>query len=380
MMLDVFGNVLAPALDDVIVSVTDGVTGSTDDRSESLYASPYQRLIGWAGLHLYPLITKKWKRSEAEAFYTAWLPDSIPGGCSCGTHWAKIIESDPPRYESRGSFFRWTVRVHNAVNRILNVNGTHPKVTQAQARDVWSRIAAAWPVAWWRPIHGTPIGGSRLLITVATGPARESLSITRPMMEAYAARCGADFVALVDTTQSWWGLEKFRVAEYAATYDQTLFIDSDVLIKPDAPDLFSQCRDADIAIHDDFSDLPSTAWMAGEFNALMHCVDPLQQRERYSNCYNSGVVLTSRAAASIWSPPSLPMPTSHCAEQFWVQHQIDKQVERGSRLTVLGPEWNTQFWMEDFEPRREVCHFIHGANAPSKPTWLRRQSELLAGR
>ena len=57
-------------------------------------------------------------------------------------------------------------------------------------------------------------------------------------MEAYAKRIGADFVAITKPSQDWWGLEKFRVQPFAQSYERTLYVDADVFLTEETPDLF----------------------------------------------------------------------------------------------------------------------------------------------
>ncbi len=59
------------------------------------------------------------------------------------------------------------------------------------------------PEVQWKPtVDAIDPTKSRLLITVATGDSfRELLRYTGPLMEAYAKRIGADFVAI--STQGW---------------------------------------------------------------------------------------------------------------------------------------------------------------------------------
>ncbi len=84
------------------------------------------------------------------------------------------------------------------------------------------------PFAQWTPVQDR-IEPKRdlLIITHATGKTfNELLEVTGPVLEEYAENVGADFVALTNATQQWWGLEKFRVLEFARHYERTLYIDA----------------------------------------------------------------------------------------------------------------------------------------------------------
>ncbi|MFM2219914.1 MAG: hypothetical protein RL240_4232 [Planctomycetota bacterium] len=97
------------------------------------------------------------------------------------------------------------------------------------------------PKVEWKPtVDSIDPTKSRLLITVATGDSfRELLKYTGPLMEAYAHRIGADFVAITKPAQDWWGLDKFRVHPFAQAYERTLYVDADVFLTEETPDLFA---------------------------------------------------------------------------------------------------------------------------------------------
>jgi hypothetical protein len=122
------------------------------------------------------------------------------------------------------------------------------------------------PEVEWKPtVDAIDPAKSRLLITVATGDSfRELLKYTGPLMEAYAHRIGADFVAITKPAQDWWGLEKFRVHPFAQAYERTLYVDADVFLTEETPDLFDVVPTGHVAMHDDWSQLPSFEWVFEE--------------------------------------------------------------------------------------------------------------------
>ena len=391
-MNDPFGNTFVPRDGTVVTQLTDGIVGGTLDFSESLYADATQTEIGWPALHLYPLRhDEHWDGAAAEEFYRWWLPRSLPSGCGCSSHWKEVIEIYPPRFTTAGDMFEWANDSHNAVNAKLNRDDSHPHMPLDAAYAIWSRIATAGPVAWWTHTP-TPVVSDvrqqRLVITVAVNKSREWLRITEPRMRRYADSVGADFVALTNATQGWWGLEKFRVKPFAEAYDHTLFLDADILITDDAPDLFELMTDdagepIDVLLHNDRPHLLDTQWIYPERRRLLRTQGlgvnlHSDSIHRYPTCLNSGLILTSRAGAVIWSPPKLPIPTSHCAEQFWIEHQVWRGLSNGLRASWSLPQSaNHQYWMVDWESRIDQSHFLHLANHPQKLDALRELQDRL---
>jgi hypothetical protein len=380
-----------------IAQTVDGISGVTHEFGEDLYLEPEQRDLGWPALHLYSFRNAKdWSPARAKAWVGDWLRWSLPPGCDCVAHWQRTLETFPLSdavLESPDSFFDWSVNAHNHVNARLNVIGdarlnvpsSHPQVPLARAREIWSRIAAAGQVAWFRPVNDTIKGGKRLVITVATGKAREWLRHTEGPMRAYAEACGADFVVLKNTTQGWWGLEKFRVHEFAKKHDQTLFLDADVLITQSATNLFELPK-ADVSIYDETGDIKASCWLSNAWHKVTRCLgrpsyDEIQPcygpgaYNRYGRSYNSGVVLCTRDGASVWTPPKLPIPTElHVAEQIVVGWNL---MRFNPKINLLPMTRNLQSWNGLFVIRLPEAQFVHLSGIDKKTEAIKTTIEVL---
>ena len=199
-----------------------------------------------------------------------------------------------------------------------------------------------------------------LVITVATGEEFATILECNPSIHQYAQAIGADYIALTNTTQEWWGYEKFRVYEYAKHYKYTIFIDADCIVSPNCPNLVDYLGDADVAIFDDYEYLHSTDWMVKEKTSVL-----LSQRLNVDcylwihGCFNTGVVVSKQSAANIWKPPLFPLPNTHCAEQAWIEHQTSP-----FNVATLGREMNNQWWMPDFETY--PCYIKHWSSCPNR--------------
>jgi hypothetical protein len=199
-----------------------------------------------------------------------------------------------------------------------------------------------------------------LVITVATGDEFATILECNPSIHQYAQSIGADYIALTNTTQEWWGYEKFRVYEYAKHYKYTIFIDADCIVSHNCPNLVDYLGDADVAMHDDYPWLPSHAWMLAEKTTVL--LSQRLQVEPYlwmHGCFNTGVIVSKQSAANIWKPPLFPLPNTHCAEQFWIEHQTSP-----FNVATLPRDKNNQWWMPNFESFS--CDIKHYANCPNR--------------
>jgi len=285
---------------------------------------------------------------------------TMPVSCPCKRKADDLLKRFPPRYKSEKDWFEWTVEFHNAVSGELLEQ--KPQIDMDRAYMLWRNR---------RP----DTGRKRAIVTVANGSSYvEILKLTRPLMQAYADLVNADLIDLDNDTEEWGLMEKFRTFHFATQYEQTLFIDADCVVTDKCPDLFEIYANDDIVIHDDWDMLRKTDWLKRERKAISD-LSGLQIKHTHS-CLNSGVVLTSKYAADIWSRPSVNIGTSHCAEQIYVAHQIENAVSSGASLSLLDPRANWQWWFSQHETGRfeaglSNAWIIHFANAPRRLETIR---------
>lgn len=298
----------------------------------------------WSLLHRYRGCDPQWVE-----LWEYFIP---AGGCSCKAGYKEILKDHPFDYSSPDAFFASGVALHNAVNAKLG----KPTVSLARAYMLWR--------------HRRPATDrTRAIVTVANGTQFvEMLRLTRPFMQAYADRVNADLIDLDNDTESWGFMEKFRVWHFAKEYDEVLFVDADCVIKPECPDLFAMYTQSIVA-HDDWSRLFKTDWLERE-RAIVASKTGISL-EHTAQCLNSGVVLSRRSSADIWKRPEADIGTSHCAEQIWLEHCIDKRVKEGATLGKLDVRANWQWWFSthdegSFEAGLADAWIVHFANAPNK--------------
>lgn len=296
---------------------------------------PKQTRTAWLALHEYAAKVPLWDEVDARKFVKQWERNL---GCStCGSAWKKLDWKF--NYNSPEEFFESTVKAHNYVST-HHVNPSLPEVSMDNA------YAMFWGKA--------PCNSNRLVITVATGaPFVKLLQLTKPTLQYYADKCGADYIELTNVTEDWWGLEKFRVGQFAKQYDQVLFIDADVIVRPTAPDLFDMVPTTHVGIHDDWNQLGTQLdWLHNDRKLLsesqgVEVADP-------DICLNSGVVLFSKQTASVWDRPPKPIDITHTMEQTWVEHNCLKHP-----IYNLPIEFNTQWWFPRFQQLVDKAEMVH---------------------
>ena len=82
----------------------------------------------------------------------------------------------------------------------------------------------------------------RAVVTLSIGEKYEKMrAVSEPTFKAYAKKCRADYICIdsfkLNLTDPHF--EKWQMLELLFDYDRILFIDGDILVTPDAPDLFA---------------------------------------------------------------------------------------------------------------------------------------------
>lgn len=209
-----------------------------------------------------------------------------------------------------------------------------------------------------------PLKSSRAIVTIAIGDHfQEVLRLARRSLQRYADKCNADFIVLEDKTQGWPLYEKFRIKSVAESYDRTLFIDADCLIRKSCPDLFDLVPRGHVGMHNDTPHNLNCDWLRRTWSDIMHSQGIIQQIKQPVQTLNSGVVLCDKEHAYIWTPPEYPLPGKHEDEQVWVQSTI----ERTNTPVFTFPRiFNEQWYFRDFKANTKNAQIIHFANCKTR--------------
>lgn len=167
------------------------------------------------------------------------------------------------------------------------------------------------------------------VVTVAIGAEfREIAALTHPFMAGYASRIGADFVSLHRQAENPY-LEKLRLGDYLGLYERVLFLDTDVIVRPDCPDLFQ------LVPADCFG-----AWLASNHSPQFDReIEQLQQQLGnigwQKTYFNSGVMVASRQHREAFAPV-----TASYHEPF-DQGLLNYRVQKlGYRIFDIGHRFN----------------------------------------
>jgi uncharacterized HAD superfamily protein len=293
----------------------------------------------WLSLHEYPTKVDVWNINLANIWYKKWCL-SIPSyGCSCKDNWKKYTLKNPPIFTSREDFFNWSVEAHNYVS----TNHVKPKKLPITLLEAQGLYKASW-------IKRKP----RAIVTFAAGDHLSVLEVTKPLMQDYADRVGADLITITDNMFPEWPMaNKWRLRNYAWNYERTLFLDSDVLIMPEAPDIFEREK-AKICFRDESKDYEGReGWNDQDLINLFQSQNIEYKLERFSN---GGVILFDYESAQLYKEPELPYPRDWCLDQNWLQYKIEST---NTEIGWLDDRWNWAFIRKDFYKGIKDAWFVH---------------------
>lgn len=208
--------------------------------------------------------------------------------------------------------------------------------------------------------------GTTLILTIAIGTEYQRLAaITHPTLHTYAKRLNADFLCIdksqiAATTPHW---EKFQIARLLDTYRRIIYLDTDILIRDDCPDLFKIVPQDTLGM---FDEAPFTSRSR---ELLIDCCKAYgvtldSWDGRY---FNSGVIVISREHRELFTKPEEEVFNFY--EQTYLNMRI---AQLGIEMYALPYTLNRMTCVDHLTgEHRLASHIVHYAGAPNIQTVIR---------
>ena len=88
----------------------------------------------------------------------------------------------------------------------------------------------------------------KAVVTIAVGERyTEMAKVTHPTLKAYADKVGAEFI-VIDTPTETPHWEKFKLYELLIKYNRIIYLDTDLIVRDDCPDLFELIPESKLGI------------------------------------------------------------------------------------------------------------------------------------
>lgn len=213
-----------------------------------------------------------------------------------------------------------------------------------------------------------PEKNSNYAVCVVAGndSAMDLLNITRDSIQKYAQKCKADYIELSGNQNEDWPIaNKYRIHKITSEYEKTVYIDCDIFVKDNAPDLFLTTPDDKISAYeeyDSFVDINSTQWIKNEQEIILHrnCDDDVKSRYldngkfKTTSMLNSGLLVIPKILADYYKQPDSPYKKFWCFDQHLLTLLLPKE-----KLNKLSYKFNCEYVDRNFWRRINDAYFIH---------------------
>lgn len=178
------------------------------------------------------------------------------------------------------------------------------------------------------------------IVTLAIGEhARRTADITLRFMRHYAARTRSSLITLRRPKLGTHAkFEKFQLSEILKSYDRVLYLDCDILIMPNCPDLFKVVPDGafgaffDSNATENPADIPK--WRNEEIDFFQKSHGDIGWRKTY---FNSGVMLIPSCSRHVFDRTLGLNPGKRVIDQTQINYNVQKH---GIVTFDIGPSFN----------------------------------------
>jgi hypothetical protein len=205
------------------------------------------------------------------------------------------------------------------------------------------------------------------ILTVCIGDEYKRISeFTYPMIKKYANRVGADFVVIDKSSGSTPHWEKFSIFHLLNKYERIIYIDTDVIVRDDCPNLFDIVPSTKLGA---FNEFPFTS--NRQESLFRACEDYGIKLERWNGkYYNTGVMVISRIHKYLFKKPI--KESFNFYEQGYLNLVFSQNIRTnaaqvyGLEVFDLSYKFNRMACMDSFTgEERHASYIIHYAGFPS---------------
>jgi len=220
----------------------------------------------------------------------------------------------------------------------------------------------------------------RAIVTLAIGDeAKEMLGVTLDCFMNYGSKTNAEVIVIDDEKINgmYPNLEKFQMAEFLDKYDRILYLDVDIVIHPDCPDLFNIVPfDHVAAVADNFDGIWGNL---NRYDEAMEVQRALGFVGWHSGYFNSGVLLFSKHHKGLFSNPEL---RERFNSQFKDQTLLNFNLFRnGYKFFPLDKKFNGMeingFTSRGQNPNKTEAYIMHFAHEYPRVENMRSVIDIL---
>lgn len=207
----------------------------------------------------------------------------------------------------------------------------------------------------------------KAVVTITVGATyQEIANLTHPTLKAYADKIGADFIVIDDAKIKYPHWQKFEISKLLIKYKRIIFLDTDLIIRDDCPNLFDIVPEEKLGLFEEGRFSPRGGYLQQAMVA--YNMNDHNYKDVY---YNTGVMVISRVHTQLFNyVPTEDIMTAgnFLGEQTFLNLRIQKE---GIDVFMLPYKYNRMTLMDEItgEPRF-ASYIIHYAGCPSHEQML----------
>lgn len=199
-----------------------------------------------------------------------------------------------------------------------------------------------------------------LVLTIAVGDFYQQLAqLSHPTLAAYAKKIDADFMSIDEpkislTTPHW---EKFQISELLKSYDRIIYLDTDLIVRPDTPNILDEVPYFKMGMFDEslYTEDRASSLKQACFDYDFHDV------EWNGHYYNTGVMVLSRVHRDIFVKPE--KENHNFFEQSYINAKI---LQTNTEVQSLKYWFNRMSCIDKWiGEERHSSYIIHYAGFPN---------------
>lgn len=201
----------------------------------------------------------------------------------------------------------------------------------------------------------------KAVVTMCFGEFEYMAEVTHPSIKAYADKIGADFLVINERkiSKKYLHYEKFQLHDMFKDYHRIIYVDTDIIIRPDCPNLFDMVKEYKLGIFDEgrFGDfLPVVRDACVKYNISI----PKWERQSY----NTGVMVLSRLHRKIFVKPEQEYDIVGGLAHYEQPYINLKIISGGYLVQDIGYKFNRMSLMDKLTGEHRLSSYIvHYANA-----------------
>lgn len=201
----------------------------------------------------------------------------------------------------------------------------------------------------------------KAVVTICIGEEFESVAeYTHPTLKKYAERIGAEFIKIESalTTPHW---AKFIIQDLLNKYDRIIYLDTDLIVRDDCPDLF------EIVPYNQLGAFNEAKFTQREFSiietAKAYGIDPSKLRWN-GKYYNTGVMVISKCHRNLFRKPEVEF-SSYYEQGFlnltFALEESNRTKEDNTLMFDLSYTFNRMTCLDFSGEIRHASYIIHYA-------------------